>query len=268
MMWLAASVFVIVLWGISTAVIFYLDSLSPKTFRTSMAAATLLLAISAYVVWFYRADASTLALYASFAAGLLAWGWTEMALYMGYITGPRKVRCEDGCHGAAHFGHAVLANLWHELVVIVFAALIWWTGNTVAAHCFIMLWLMHLSARLNVFLGVRNVSAEFVPDHMDVLKGFLRRRRMNALFPFSCLALVALIFWLSQLPQSVSTVMAITLAVIGLVEHVLLMLPLPVEKLWSWALARDAAPQSQSDHQNTRDNTKHRKELRVLGVPS
>jgi putative photosynthetic complex assembly protein 2 len=268
MMWLAASAFVIVLWGASTAAIFYVDSLHTRTFRTSMAAATFLLLMSALVIWRYRADTSLFALFASFTAGLLAWGWTELALYMGYITGPRKVRCPDGCHGVEHFGHAVSANLWHELVVIAFAAVIWWTGNTAAAHCFVMLWLMHLSARLNVFLGVRNVSAEFVPEHMDVLKGFLRRRNMNMLFPFSCLALVALIVWLSRMPTTIASIMAITLAVLGLLEHILLMLPLPVEKLWNWALARDAAPQSQSEPQNTRDNTKHRKELRVLGVPS
>jgi putative photosynthetic complex assembly protein 2 len=268
MMWLAASVFVVVLWGLSTAVIFYLDSLAPRTFPRSMAAATLLLIISAVVIWIYRADASLAALYASFAAGLFAWGWTEMALYMGYITGPRKTRCGDGCHGVAHFGHAVSANLWHELVVIVFAFAIWLTGNTAATHCFIMLWLMHLSARLNVFLGVRNVSAEFVPDHMDVLKGFLRQRPMNMLFPFSCLALVALIFWLARLPQTPDVAMAITLAAIGLVEHVLLMLPVPTEKLWTWALSRrDASPQDNHTHNRTID-LKHRKHMRVLGVQS
>jgi putative photosynthetic complex assembly protein 2 len=267
MMWFAASAFVIVLWGVSSAVIFYLDSLNPRTFRISMAATTVLLVASGFVIWQLRADASLFALYASFAAGLIAWGWTEMALYMGYITGPRKQRCADGCRGVAHFGHAVSANLWHELVVIVFAGLIWLTGNTAASHCFIMLWLMHLSARLNVFLGVRNVSAEFVPDHMDVLKGFLRKRNMNMLFPVSCVVLVALIYWLAQKPQTPDIVMAITLASIGLLEHVLLMLPLPVEKLWTWSLSRDPAPQSPTDPIRTTDNQR-KANLRVLGVSS
>jgi putative photosynthetic complex assembly protein 2 len=267
MMWFAASAFVVVLWGVSSAVIFYLDSLHPRTFPTSMAAATAVLVLSAIAIWTLREDHSLFALYSSFAAGLLAWGWTEMALYMGYITGPNKQRCAHGCKGIKHFGHAVSANLWHELVVILFALLIWLTGNTAATHCFIMLWLMHLSARLNVFLGVRNVSAEFVPDHMDVLKGFLRKRNMNALFPFSCLVLVALIFWLAQKPQTPDVVMATTLAAIGLLEHVLLMLPLPVEKLWTWSLSRDAKPQSQNKPNRTTDNQR-KANLRVIGVPS
>ena len=48
--------------------------------------------------------------------------------------------------------------------------------------------MMHLSARLNVFLGVRNVSEEFVPAHMEVLKSFLTRKPMNLLFPVSVTA--------------------------------------------------------------------------------
>jgi putative photosynthetic complex assembly protein 2 len=240
MMLFAAIGFVVVLWGLSTAVIFYLDSLAPKTFRWSMAAATVVLMICAFAIVQLRSDNSTLAIAISFAAGLLAWGWTEMSLYMGFITGPRKHRCVDGCSGVKHFGHAVSANLWHELLVIGFALLIWFSGNQTALWCFVMLWLMHLSARLNVFLGVRNVSAEFVPEHMDVLKGFLRRRNMNALFPFSIFALTALTVYLAIQPQTFSITMAATLAAIGLLEHILLMLPLPIERLWHWSLSRKA----------------------------
>jgi len=251
MMTLAAIALVIVLWSVSTAVIFYLDSLHTSTFKYSMAAATCVLALCAVAMWTLRGDAATLATAFSFAAGLLAWGWTEMALYMGYITGPRKHRCAEGCSGAAHFGHAVSANLWHEIVVIAFAIAIYFSGNETAFWSYTMLWLMHLSARLNVFLGVRNVSAEFVPDHMDVLKGFLRRRAMNALFPFSCAALIALSVYLIYLPQTFAVTMAATLSAIGLLEHVLLMLPLPIEKLFAWSLSRRAKPdqpESQSHH--------------------
>jgi putative photosynthetic complex assembly protein 2 len=253
----AAIAMVIVTWCLSTAIIFYLDSLPTRTFKWSMAAATLTLAGCCYISWQLRGDHSTFAVAASFAAGLLAWGWTEMALYMGYVTGPRKQRCAGGCSGVAHFGHALSANLWHELVVIGFAFAIWWIGNSTALWCFVMLWLMHLSARLNVFLGVRNVSAEFVPEHMDVLKGFLRRRTMNPLFPFSCAALIALTIYLAWLPQTFSITMAATLAAIGLFEHVLLMLPLPTERMWTWTLSKnahvhqDAHPQTKSEHHHT-----------------
>lgn len=237
MLLLAAIAFVIVMWSTSTAVIFYLDSLPAHTFKYSMAAATLVLIGCSIAMVLLEDQSSTEAIATSFAAGLLAWGWTEMALYMGYITGPRKKRCAEGCSGLQHFGHAVNANLWHEIVVIIFAIVIYLSANETSLWAYTMLWLMHLSARLNVFLGVRNVSAEFVPEHMDVLKGFLRQRTMNPLFPFSCLILIALTGYLISSAQTFAMTMAATLASIGLLEHVLLMLPLPIEKMWAWSLS-------------------------------
>ena len=265
MLTLAAIAFVVVLWGLSTALIFYLDSLPTSTFSRSMAAATLVLALCLIVIWQLAEGTSDHAAAASFAAALIAWGWTEMSLYMGYITGPRKERCADGCEGFSHFGHAVSANLWHELVVIALAVVIWLSGNETALLSFAMLWLMHLSARLNVFLGVRNVSEEFVPGHMDVLKGFLRRRPMNPLFPFSCLALVVLIIYILSLPLTFTTAMAATLAVIGLLEHVLLMLPLPIEKLWHWSLSNVARPPHDHHHEDN-SSDKHSSQRTTMGV--
>ncbi len=44
---------------------------------------------------------------------------------------------------------------------------------------------MNLSARLNLFLGVRNLHAEFLPDHLAYLVCYLKRAPMNRLFPVS-----------------------------------------------------------------------------------
>jgi putative photosynthetic complex assembly protein 2 len=249
---LAPIAFAALLWWAATALIFYLDSLAVRTFIWSMAGATGLLAVAVAAAWAWRNEATPAGAYMGFAAAVVAWGWLEMSLYMGFITGPRKHRCPEGCSGAAHFGHAVGANLWHEIAIILFAAgliaMLWAASNMTALWMFLMLWLMHLSARLNVFLGVRNVSEEFVPAHMEVLKGFLRRRNMNPLFPFSIAALALLTTWLvrgaatdADVFTEIQFALAATLAVLGLIEHILLMLPLPVERLWRWALARRAA---------------------------
>ena len=268
MMVFAAAAFVLAMWCVFTAIIFYLDSLPTHTFKWSMAAATVVLVGCAFVIINLIGNSSTVAVAASFAAGLVVWGWTEMALYMGFITGPRKTRCIEGCSGPAHFGHAVSANLWHEIVVIIFAAAIYLSGNDTALWCFAMLWLMHLSARLNVFLGVRNVSAEFVPDHMEVLKGFLRKRNMNPLFPFSCAGLIALTIYLAALPQTFEISMAVTLAAIGLLEHILLMLPLPAEKLWSWSLSKKSRVKQSDSPESTNNNNKNHHHHTAVGALS
>jgi putative photosynthetic complex assembly protein 2 len=248
------------LWWFSTGLIFYLDQLPVRTFRWSMAGATALLGLSLHVIWNLASDTSLWAVYASFTAGVLAWGWQEISLYTGFVTGPRKHRCPEGCAGWRHFGHAIGVNLWHEIAIIAVAAVIavlsWGSENQWGLWSYLLLWIMHLSARLNVFLGVRNVSEEFVPAHMEVLKSFLTRKPMNLLFPLSVTGGTIAAVWLFQNAFSAANLGDMTgfsllaaLASLAVVEHWLLMLPLPVEKLFTWSLpqGRNAAKSRNSN---------------------
>ena len=47
---------------------------------------------------------------------------------------------------------------------------------------------MRLSAKFNLFLGVRNRGEEFLPPHLLYLASYFRRRKINALLPLSVLA--------------------------------------------------------------------------------
>jgi putative photosynthetic complex assembly protein 2 len=240
--------FALFLWWVSTGLIFFLDSLPVKTFKWSMLGATAVFAVSVYGLWDTADNPTVASAYCAFACGLLAWGWHEMSLYMGFVTGPRKHRCKAGCAGWAHFGHAIAANLWHELAIIataiLFVVLSWGGANQIGSWTFLLLWWMHLSARLNVFLGVRNVSEEFVPAHMEVLKGFLTRKPMNLLFPVSVTVstVAAAVLFLEAADASsgfeiTGLTLLGTLMVLALIEHWFLMLPLPMDRLWRWSLA-------------------------------
>lgn len=248
------------LWWFSTGLIFYLDQLPVRTFRWSMAGATGVLLVSLYVIWSGGADTSLWGVYAGFTAGVLAWGWQEISLYTGYVTGPRKHRCVAGCSGWRHFGHAIGVNLWHEIAIVVVAAVIaalsWSSDNQWGLFSYLLLWVMHLSARLNVFLGVRNVSEEFVPAHMEVLKSFLTRKPMNLLFPVSVTGgtIGAVLLFQGALAatnpaEAAGLTLLAALAGLAVVEHWLLMLPLPVEKLFRWSLPHreDAAKSRKSN---------------------
>jgi putative photosynthetic complex assembly protein 2 len=241
------------LWWFCTGLIFYLDSLPARTFRWSMLGASAVLATALGAIWWLRGDTGIVATYLAFTAAVLAWGFQEISLYMGYITGPRKHRCQAGCSGWRHFRHAIEVNLWHELsiiaVALVIAWLVWDSQNLVAMWTYLLLWMMNLSARLNVFLGVRNVSEEFVPARMEVLKSFLNRKPMNLLFPVSVTAATigAVLLFLSA--ASAYTAHDVTslsflgaMMTLALVEHWFLMLPLPVEKLFRWTLAVQHGP--------------------------
>jgi putative photosynthetic complex assembly protein 2 len=246
--------YALLLWWFSTGLIFFLDQLPVRTFRWSMAGATAVLLASLSAIWLTAGGTDVWSVYASFTGGLLAWGWQEISLYTGYVTGPRKVSCAKGCSGWKHFGHALCVNLWHEIAIMLGAALIavlcWNGANQWGLWTYLLLWAMHLSARLNVFLGVRNISEEFVPAHMEVLKSFLTRKPMNLLFPFSVTlatagtaALGFAAYGASSDAERAGFTLLAALAGLAVFEHWMLMVPLPVERLWHWSLPsrRDAA---------------------------
>ena len=131
--------------------------------------------------------------YVAFACGIVVWGWQLLAFYTGFVTGPNKSACAPGferrCRASSQ---AVGASLYHELAAILGAvallALTHGQPNRVALWTYLILWLMHSSAKLNLFLGVPNLGAEMLPDHLAYLTSFMARRPMNDLFPVSVTA--------------------------------------------------------------------------------
>ena len=237
-------------WWLSTGVIVYLDNLPQKTFRWSIAGGSLVALVSLYRLGVSSADATPAGAYAAFTYGVLVWGWHEMAFFMGLVTGPRRHACPHGCSGWRHFRHGVEACLDHELAIIITAvAVVWVTRggpNQVGMWTFMVLWGMRQSAKLNVFLGVRNLNEEFLPKHLAFLKSFMKRKPMNALFPVS----IILGTWITVVLveraattgvtvfQATGLSFLITMMALGVIEHWFLVLPIPFAKIWGWWLRR------------------------------
>jgi putative photosynthetic complex assembly protein 2 len=243
----------LLIWWVSTCLILFLDGLPKWTFRWSMAGATLVLGGALYGLLVSANDASVTGAYIAFSCGVLIWAWLEMSFYMGYVTGPRTHRCGHGCGGLAHFGHAVQASLYHEIAVLVLACVVEWLTrggvNQFGTWTFVTLWWMHQSARLNVFLGVPNVNAEFLPEHLDHIKGFFRHKPMNMLFPFSVTISTIAAVLLAQharadgadLFRATGDTLLATMMVLAILEHWFLVLPLSALRLWNgmwqWSLS-------------------------------
>ncbi|MER0238627.1 putative photosynthetic complex assembly protein PuhE [Fulvimarina sp. MAC8] len=239
------ALFALVVWWASTVVIIYLDGLPQKTFKYSMIGATVVFALSLWGLNWSAQDTSVTGAYYAFTFGLLAWGWQEMSFYMGYVTGPRKQPCPESCRGWPHFVHAVQTSLWHELAIIaaavVVVSLTWGAPNQIGMWTFMVLWWMHQSAKLNVFFGVRNLNEEFLPEHLEFLKGFLNKRSMNLLFPFSVtistVITVLLFAWAfadgaSQFEMAGYTFLGVLMA-LAILEHWMLVLPMPSGAIWA-----------------------------------
>jgi putative photosynthetic complex assembly protein 2 len=186
--------------------------------------------------------------YCAFTCALLVWGWHELTFLTGWLTGPRKVASPAGTEGWTRLVHAVQAILWHELAIIAMGltivALTWNQPNQVGTWTFLVLWTMRTSAKLNLFLGVRNLSEEFLPDHLKYLQSFFRRRPMNLLFPVSVSAstVVAVLMVIAAIdpgtgPEALVGLMLVTtMLAMAILEHWLLVLPLPSTALWRWAM--------------------------------
>jgi putative photosynthetic complex assembly protein 2 len=257
------------IWWFSTGAIFYLDSLPQQTFRWSMAGATLLMAASIYGLLQTSADTSILGAYAGFTFGLSIWGWLEIGYYMGFMAGPRRKADPEGCKGWRHFVHAAETTLYHELAALaltaVIAAIDWDAPNRIGLWTFMVLWGMQLSAKLNVFLGVPNLSEEFLPEHLSFLRAFMTRKPMNLFFPVSVTVSVVLAMLLIQKVASAGTTpfesvgftMLAALVVLAILEHWFLVLPLPVAALWNWSLA----PRGGSDAAASKASSVERREV-------
>ena len=250
---LIAVVFAVFIWWFSTGLVLLLDNLPRTTFRWSLLLSTALGGTALWGIAHTATQSSVTSAYCAFTCALLVWGWHELTFLTGALTGPRRQPLPAGVAGWPRLRAAVAAILWHELAIMVagtaIIAITWGQPNQVATLTFVLLWVMRVSAKLNLFLGVRNLSEEFLPPHLAYMGSYFRRRTMNMLLPWSVLggtAWATVLVMAARAPQaSEAAVVGYTLvsALLGLavLEHLLLVLPLPSTALWRWALRRPGA---------------------------
>lgn len=240
--------FALGLWWFSTGVVLYLDNLPGRTFRWTLVGGSIVLALAIFTLVISSAATSVFGAYVAFTSGVVIWGVIEMSYFTGFITGPRKTPCPPGCSKWQRFGLAILTSLYHELLIlstVLFMALITWgEPNKVGTWTFVVLWVMRWSAKLNLFLGVPNLNEDWLPEPLRYLKTYMVKRAMNLLFPLSVTlaTIVDVLIVLQALAPEVSGAEAVGLILVAsllglaILEHWFLVLPLPDEALWAWAL--------------------------------
>ncbi len=237
--------FALLMWFIGTATIVWLDSRPRATFATSLWLVGLAAIGAMVLVWAKAGDSSATAAYTGFAAAILIWGWHEMSFLMGAVAGPNKAECPPDAVGWRRFKLATATVIHHELAIaataIALFAISWGQPNQAAPLTFLLLFVLRLSAKFNLYLGVPNLSDEVFPEHLAYLKSYFRKARLNPLFPFSILLGCAIVFWgWSGAPydaRSATGTLIAGLAALGVVEHLFLVLPMRDAKMWSWASA-------------------------------
>jgi putative photosynthetic complex assembly protein 2 len=226
--------------------------------------------VACIALWGLSISAQTLsppAVYCGFICALLIWGWHEASFLMGIVTGPRPQPCPPDAKGWRRFGYATATLIYHEIALFVtllaIAVLAWNAPNQTGFWTFGVLFVMRLSSKFNIFLGVPNLTEAFFPDHLKHLKSYLPKRKMNVLMPFSIAGCATAIYWQWQLltrqgiddARALALVIVLTLTILGMLEHIFMITPLPDALLWQWATGNKSTRQSApSIEQKNNDN--------------
>jgi putative photosynthetic complex assembly protein 2 len=242
---LLAALLVIVSWWAGTAIVLVLAWLKRATLGATLRVSGALALAGVGVIAVTCRETSVGAAVAGFLGALGVWSGHELAFLTGAVTGPRTVACRADARGLTRFALATQAVLHHELALFITAALLtllsWGAPNTVGRDAFLVLWVMRISAKLNVFLGVRNFAEEFLPQRARYLTTYFRRAPWNPLLPVSVLGGAGGVGWLiaraiadaSDSGLALGHTLVATLLALAVVEHVFLALPLPAEAaLW------------------------------------
>lgn len=235
------------LWWFTTGLIISVYGRSRRFLRVCFGVATLALLVAFGGIVATRASTHILGVYLSVTCGIVIWGWQTSSYYLGFITGAAAPPQPIAVNKQNRFWLALRSSLMHELIVVatavILAAVTWKQPNQWGLWMYLALWIMHSSAKLNVFFGVRNFYVELLPSHLHHLDALLDRRSSNSFFPISVLMAgsITLVFVYRAIipdtppPHTVGYLLISTMIFLGILEHFMMVLPLPAT-LWGWGL--------------------------------
>jgi putative photosynthetic complex assembly protein 2 len=206
-----------------------------------------LLALGAGAVWYSRTEPTITGVYAGFLGAMAIWGWIELAFLTGVITGPERRPNLPGLSGWARFARAFGTVAWHEMALAagMIGLLIVSAGaaNQTAIWTYLILFMARISAKLNLYFGVPRINLEFIPARLNHLKSYFRRGPITPVFPLSITLLSFAVACFAErlissttLAREMEFTLLTALSALALLEHWLMVLPLPDAKLWRWML--------------------------------
>ena len=212
-----------------------------------------MLGLGLWGFWVTLSDTSVFGACAAFLSALCIWGWIELAFLTGVITGPNVYPLPPGTREWERFIRAWGTLAYHEMLLVGTLISLVLVGegaaNIFGVWTFAMLFVARISAKLNLYLGVPKINVGFLPDALQHLATYFRIRPLNWLFPISVSALTfAVACWLERIyaAETQSAVIGFSLltaiTALALLEHWVMVLPIPDEKLWRWMLPAPKQP--------------------------
>ncbi|WP_273463534.1 putative photosynthetic complex assembly protein PuhE [Sandarakinorhabdus limnophila] len=242
--------FATVLWFVATGFVLWLDKLPSHTWPVSITLASVASGFAMGGIIATAEETSAWAAYVAFACALVLWGWHELSFLMGFVTGPNRNPCPPDARGWRRFRLAASTLIYHEVAMfvclLVMAAATWGKPNQTATLTFLLLFVMRLSAKFNIFAGVPHLSTEMMPDHMRYLASYFRIAPPRWFFILSVSGIAVLAAWLADLALSsrggIATGYALAFALVALafLEHGFLVVPWQDTAIFRWAMPEQA----------------------------
>lgn len=183
-----------------------------------------------------------------FLSVLVVWGWVELVFLSGIIIGLVACFClfevpEWECFICV-WGIIVYHEMLFVVLVIVMGLMVWGVENLFGFYIFVLLFVVWILAKFNLFYGVRKINVEFLPKFLLYLPSYFRIVWLNWVFLIFVIGLIVVMwFWLEWLVivstgvEVVGYVLLVALMVFVVLEYWLMVLLLFDEKFWCWMLS-------------------------------
>jgi putative photosynthetic complex assembly protein 2 len=235
-------------WWFSTGVVLFLVGRSVGRPLWSVGIAALLFAAALYGLARSATDASVAGAYLAFISAILLWGTQEFAFLAGFVTGSQSLPCPDECRGWRRVILALKAVVYHEVALLLTGsaaiAVAWDGDNQFGVWTFVILWVMRVSAKINLFAGVPVLNHEFLPSRLNYLATFFSKGPVNPFFPVAVTIATGfatlLLGWALAADasgfRSTGNMLLASLLALGILEHWFMLVPIPIAALWSWGM--------------------------------
>ena len=261
MIFLSAVLIASAAWWVATGLVLALARAGNRYFKTVMALATGVALLGLFGLIATEDGDTKASAYVAFFSALALWAWHETTFLIGLVTGPRRIAAGEAPREKTRFRAAFLAVRDHEIALLLTVLGLLWlmkdAENTTGLLAFLLLWVMRISTKLNIYLGARHAISDMLPDRLSYLKSYFRTDRTSGWFYVSLSASALLLIWLVVAAATAETdhaavkwTLLAAFAGLALIEHLFLVLPVRDSALWGWAMdkAKKVSPDKNRNH--------------------
>lgn len=229
---------VIVFWWVATGLIIAMQA-NPITRIIGLLISTILAVVGTAEIRTVRDDISAQGIRRGFLGGAMLWAWVSASFYGGYITGIHPAGPVAAAPSWAAVPPAIAATLVSDAaaIILILAGLFMDRDarNRAGLWSLTLFWGVQQLAKLNVFFGVENPAANFLPPHLAYLHQFFGPPVNSPFLWVSIAATILLTAWAIHTARTAATegrrqAAAIYATILGLAVLELIVLGIPLEQ--------------------------------------